>query len=33
LFLGLHCVQCGMLGCVADWKVAYEPSLQLLDLV
>jgi len=33
LYLGLRCTACGVLGCYADWKIAYEPSRQLLDLV
>ena len=31
LFVGVRCSQCGILGCVADWKIGYEPSLQLLE--
>jgi hypothetical protein len=31
LYVGCRCAKCGVLGCMVDWKVAYEPSLQLLD--
>jgi hypothetical protein len=33
LFVGLRCVQCGMLGSVAGWKIGYSPSLHLMDRV
>lgn len=33
LYLGVRCVQCGTLGCFADWKVGYGPSAQLMDQV
>lgn len=33
LYLGVRCVKCGVLGCFADWKVAYAPSRHLLELV
>lgn len=33
LYIGERCAECGVLGSMADWKVGYEPSLQLLDLV
>ncbi|MDN3354025.1 hypothetical protein [Actinomadura sp. DC4] len=29
--IGLRCVQDGILGCCADWKIGYAPSLHLLD--
>lgn len=31
LFVGNRCSECGTLGSMVDWKVGYEPSLQLLD--
>ena len=31
LYVGERCAQCGVLGCMAQWKVAYSPSKQLLD--
>ena len=31
LYVGFRCASCGVLGCMVDWKVGYEPSLQLLD--
>ncbi|HMD77357.1 MAG TPA: hypothetical protein VKG86_08285 [Terracidiphilus sp.] len=31
LYLGERCARCGVLGCSAEWKVAYEPSKQLID--
>jgi hypothetical protein len=31
LYLGNRCADCGVLGSMVDWKIAYEPSLQLLD--
>ena len=30
LYIGCRCTRCGVLGCYADWKVAYSPSLHLL---
>ena len=30
--VGVRCTACGVLGCVADWKVDFSPSLHLLDL-
>jgi hypothetical protein len=30
LYVGNRCAQCGVLGCMVDWKVGYEPSLHLL---
>jgi hypothetical protein len=30
LYVGERCVNCGVLGCFAGWKVAYSPSIQLL---
>jgi hypothetical protein len=33
LYLGVRCAQCGVLGCLADWKVGYGPSRQLMDRV
>ena len=32
-YVGLRCVGCGLLGCVADWKIDYSPSCQLLEQV
>ena len=31
LFVGNRCSECGTLGSMVDWKIGYEPSLQLLD--
>lgn len=31
--VGLRCVECGILGTYADWKIDYEPSAGLLDRV
>ena len=31
LYVGERCVECGVLGSMADWKVAYESSLHLLN--
>ena len=31
VYIGCRCTKCGVLGCMVDWKVGYEPSLQLLD--
>ena len=31
IYLGLRCTKCGVLGCYADWKVSYSPSLHLLE--
>ena len=31
--VGLRCVECGILGVYADWKIDYEPSAQLLTAV
>jgi hypothetical protein len=33
LYIGERCSTCGVLGCAAQWKVAYAPSKQLLDQV
>ena len=33
LYIGCRCTNCGTLGCFAGWKIAYEPSRQLLDQV
>jgi hypothetical protein len=33
VYLGLRCVQDGVLGCCADWKIDYSPSAHLLDTV
>ena len=30
LYVGERCAGCGVLGCLAGWKVAYSPSAQLL---
>ena len=32
LSIGTRCHVCGILGCFAGWKVAYEPSHHLLEL-
>ena len=31
LYVGERCAECGTLGSMVDWKVGYEPSLQLID--
>lgn len=31
LWVGHRCVKCGVLGSMVDWKVGYEPSLDLLN--
>ena len=31
LYVGYRCANCGVLGCFADWKVAYAPSRHLFD--
>lgn len=33
LYVGARCVACGILGCFADWKVAYSPSRDLIERV
>jgi hypothetical protein len=33
LYVGVRCVECGVLGCFAGWKVAYSPSLDLIEQV
>jgi len=33
IFVGVRCVNCGVLGCFAHWKIGYAPSRHLLDLV
>jgi hypothetical protein len=33
LYVGERCANCGILGCIAGWKVGYTPSKQLLDQV
>jgi len=33
LYVGCRCSKCHILGCFAGWKIAYEPSLQLMDQV
>ena len=33
LYLGVRCASCGVLGCFADWKIDYSPSLHLLQRV
>lgn len=30
IFIGIRCTACGILGSPAEWKIDYEPSLQLL---
>ena len=30
LYVGNRCAECGVLGSMVNWKVGYEPSLQLL---
>jgi hypothetical protein len=32
VYLGMRCTKCGVLGCYAEWKIDYSPSLHLLDL-
>jgi hypothetical protein len=29
--VGVRCVDCGILGCIADWKVGYGDSRHFLD--
>jgi len=31
LYVGERCANCGILGCLAGWKIAYSPSKQLLE--
>ena len=33
IYLGLRCTKDGILGCYADWKIDYSPSIQLLGEV
>jgi hypothetical protein len=33
LYVGERCAKCGILGCFAGWKIAYTPSLQLMEQV
>ena len=33
LYVGVRCAKCGILACIADWKVGYGPSLQLIEQV
>lgn len=33
IYLGIRCTKCGVLGCIADWKIGYGPSNQLTKLV
>lgn len=33
LYLGVRCASCWVLGCHADWKIGYSPSIHLLELV
>ena len=33
LYVGERCLNCGILGCFAGWKVGYSPSKQLLGQV
>jgi len=33
IYVGARCPQCGLMGCFAEWKIGYEPSLHLLDKV
>ncbi len=33
LYLGLRCPNCGLLGCVADWKINTHPSHHILNQV
>jgi hypothetical protein len=32
LYVGERCSNCGILGCVAGWKVAYSPSTQVASI-
>jgi hypothetical protein len=31
VYIGLRCVQDGVLGCYADWKIDYSPSVGLME--
>ena len=31
VYVAARCARCGVLGCYAEWKVGYEPSIQLID--
>ena len=31
IYVGVRCADCGVLGCVADWKIDYEPAAHLLN--
>lgn len=31
IWVGLRCVGCGVLGCIADWKIDYAPSNFLVN--
>ncbi len=31
IFVGLRCLECGLLGVYEDWKISYGPSAYLLD--
>jgi hypothetical protein len=31
IYVGLRCVQCGVLGCYVDWKIDYSPSMELIS--
>ena len=31
VYVGCRCAKCGVLGCMADWKIGYKPSFQLLN--
>jgi hypothetical protein len=33
LYVGERCITCGILGCLAGWKVGYSPSRQLIGRV
>ncbi len=33
LFVGLRCLDCGLMGVYEDWKISYGPSAFLLDQV
>ncbi len=33
LYVGVRCLQCGILGCFAGWKIGYGPSLHLINHV
>ncbi|NGN42081.1 hypothetical protein G6N74_13505 [Mesorhizobium sp. CGMCC 1.15528] len=33
LYLGVRCASCGVLGCIAGWKIGYSPSLHLIESV